>query len=32
MQPTVSDGSDVPVGTLYIEFLNGRVVAARLDP
>ena len=32
MQPTVSDGSDAPVGTLYIEFLNGRVVAARLDP
>jgi hypothetical protein len=32
MQPTVSDGSDVPVGTLYIEFLNGRIVAARLDP
>jgi hypothetical protein len=32
MQPTISDGSDAPVGTLYIEFLNGRVVAARLDP
>lgn len=32
VQPTVSDGSDVPVGTLYIEFLNGRVVSARLDP
>jgi hypothetical protein len=32
MQPTISDGSDAPVGTLYIEFLNGVVVAARIDP
>lgn len=32
VQPTISDGSDAPVGNLYIEFLNGRVVAARLDP
>ena len=32
VQPTISDGSDAPVGTLYIEFLNGRVVAARLAP
>lgn len=31
-QPTISDGSDSPVGTLYIEFLNGHVVAARIDP
>jgi hypothetical protein len=32
VQPTVSDGSDAPVGTLYIDFLNGRIVAARIDP
>ena len=32
MQPSVSDGSDAPVGTLYIEFLNGRIVGARIDP
>lgn len=32
MQATLSDSSDAPVGTLYIEFLNGRIVAARIDP
>lgn len=32
MQPTVSDGSDSAIGTLHIEFLNGRVVSARIDP
>lgn len=32
LQPTISDGRDSPVGTLYLEFLNGRVVAARIDP
>ena len=32
VQPTISDGSDAPVGTLFIEFLNGHIVAARIDP
>lgn len=32
MQPSVGDGSGAPVGNLYLEFLNGRVVAARLEP
>ena len=32
VQPTVADTNDAPVATLFIEFLNGRVVAARLDP
>ena len=32
VQPTISDGSDAPVATLYLDLLNGRVVAARIDP
>lgn len=32
MQPTISDGNDAPVGTLFVEFLNGHLVGARLDP
>ena len=32
VQPTVADTNDAPVATLFVEFLNGRLVAARLDP
>ncbi len=32
VQPTISDGSDAAVGTLQIEFRNGRVSTLRVDP
>lgn len=32
VQPGLSDGGDAPVGTLYLDFLNGRVVASRIEP
>jgi len=32
VQPTVPDVNDVPLGTLYLDLLNDRVVAARLKP
>lgn len=31
VQPTIGDGADAPVGTLYIDFLNGRVASARVE-
>lgn len=31
VQPTIGDGMDSPVGTLIVEFLNGRVVAIRIE-
>lgn len=31
MQPTIPDASSAPVGTLYLEFLNGNLVNARVD-
>lgn len=31
VQPTIGDGTDAPVGTLHIEFLNGRVIRARVE-
>jgi hypothetical protein len=31
LQPTLPDASSAPVGTLYLEFLNGNLVSARVD-
>lgn len=31
VQATVPDAGDAPVGTLVLEFLNGRIVAARVE-
>jgi hypothetical protein len=31
-QPTIGDGTDAPVGTLSLEFVNGRVANIRIDP
>ena len=32
VQATIGDGSDAPIGTLFVQFLNGRVVAIRIEP
>lgn len=32
VQPTIGDGADSPVGTLIVEFLNGRVAGIRIEP
>lgn len=32
VQPTIGDGGDAPIGTLFIEFANGRVAGIRIDP
>jgi hypothetical protein len=32
VQPTIGDGTDAAVGTLVLEFRNGRVVTIRVEP